>query len=809
MTAYLIKSILCLLVLWGFYKIALEQTAAHNFQRFYLIGCLILALALPLITLSYTVEVESQPVITEAYYEPIIFNETPVTSPVTKPINWFPIGIGLVYGLGVLLFGFRFLRNLLRLREKVRHNEHVKATSHINVLLVEKVIPHSFLKYIFLPKTDFKNNALPAEVLQHEQAHVIQKHSWDILFIELLQVIFWFNPLLILLKKSVALNHEFLADQAALKQENNVTNYTNLLFTYSGGANHTALSSPINYSLTKKRILMLSKTRSVKKLAARIALFVPVLALCVYFFNQEIVAKPKIKTNALNSESIVKPIAANSNYDKGNTSKEIEIYPVIDVAIDKNQTIYFDNTPVTIDDLDAKIETALKTTLKNVNPKDITLRLKVDDNLTMGIMTDVKDAFRQKGIFKVSITTAQEQKKKPLIITQADINAISKNPTYRILEQKSPTASQLSEWKDASQYGVWVDGKRINNASLKSSKDYGYYSISKLEKNAKNYGSHYYQVDLMTPAYYENHKKIQNPPTVEEVKAYLAQNEKVLNITVTGSDIYLNGKETTVENFGKDIDALSKDWTLSDKHNYSVHVRTIDPAEKIWQKLQNAFETTALYKANPKGLVPPPPPPAPAAPQNGTPPPPPPAPSVAQTLPPPPPPSEAEVIKHLEKKGKVISFKIDNNVVFLNNEKVEVNNFANAMNAITKVWTEDELIGATVLINKSTQGADSALRTAVENEYKKTELFKAQSKHGLIPPPPPPIAKSSSIQGTPPPPPPPPASTEEMARQADSIYYNDKKITAEKAESLMKDSEKYNVLFTKTNGKHLLIIKDK
>ena len=294
MTAYLIKSILCLLVLWGFYKIALEQTAAHQFKRFYLLGSLAIALALPLITFSYTVEVAPQPVNTENFMAPAEFKDAPVAKPVAESTNWLLISSGIIYGAGVLLFGFRFLRNLLHLREKVRHNEHVKATSHINVLLVEHVIPHSFLKYIFLPKTDFKNNALPAEVLQHEQAHVIQKHSWDILFIEFLQVVFWFNPLLILLKKSVALNHEFLADQAALQQENNITNYTNLLFNYSGGAHHTALSSPINYSLTKKRILMLSKTRSVKKLTTRIALFVPVLALCVYFFNQEIIAKPLI-----------------------------------------------------------------------------------------------------------------------------------------------------------------------------------------------------------------------------------------------------------------------------------------------------------------------------------------------------------------------------------------------------------------------------------------------------------------------------------------------------------------------------------
>ncbi|MEH6656980.1 M56 family metallopeptidase [Leeuwenhoekiella marinoflava] len=295
MEAYLIKSILCLLVLWGFYKIALEQTAAHRFKRFYLLGSLILALVLPALTFSYTVEVEPNPqqqVVTAQPTEDFVFTETPVQA-VEEPINWSPIIIGAIYAAGILLFGFRFLRNLYRIREKVKHNEQIKTRSHTNVLLPEKIVPHSFLNYIFLPKTDYKNNAIAPEILTHEQAHVTQKHSWDILFIEVLHVVFWFNPVFILFKKSIALNHEFLADRAALAHQNDITNYTNLLFTYSGGAHHTALSSPINYSLTKKRILMLSKTRSVKKLATRIALFVPVLTLCVYFFNQEIVAKPQ------------------------------------------------------------------------------------------------------------------------------------------------------------------------------------------------------------------------------------------------------------------------------------------------------------------------------------------------------------------------------------------------------------------------------------------------------------------------------------------------------------------------------------
>ena len=70
MSAYLIKSILCLLVLWGFYKIALEQTAAHRFKRIYLLGCLIVSLTLPLLTFSYTVEMATPDVVETAntYY---------------------------------------------------------------------------------------------------------------------------------------------------------------------------------------------------------------------------------------------------------------------------------------------------------------------------------------------------------------------------------------------------------------------------------------------------------------------------------------------------------------------------------------------------------------------------------------------------------------------------------------------------------------------------------------------------------------------------------------------------------------------
>ena len=695
MEAYLIKSILCLLVLWGFYKIALEQTAAHRFKRFYLLGSLILALVLPALTFSYTVEVEPNPqqqVVTAQPTEDFVFKETPVQA-VEEPINWSPIIIGAIYAAGILLFGFRFIRNLYRIREKVKHNEQIKTRSHTNVLLPEKVVPHSFLNYIFLPKTDYKNNAIAPEILTHEQAHVTQKHSWDILFIEVLHVVFWFNPVFILFKKSIALNHEFLADRAALSQNRNVESYTNLLFTYSGGAHHTALSSPINYSLTKKRILMLSKTRSVKKLATRIALFVPVLALCIYFFNQEIVAKPVILEKG---KSPITLTDHPTNIDEQNREEQKKKYKT---EINSGGSVSKDNITAWIDQdyeigVDAKDVSSLE--LKQLDPKsfilyqEVTTTDSISGDFVYGrvslitkdysnfLSTDRKELmenYRKRNNVKASERISSDELYSNMLSIQIFKDNITVNDTHAPLDKFVWIINnKTTNWTQAEQenFTLRIKTEQVNDDLLKQLNEE--FKKTQLYKNNSTR-------DLLT-------------------QATSTQNEKILNLKVTGSRVWLNEEETSVENFAKDLDALSKDWTLTERKNFNIHVRSSNPDKGVWKGLQNAFETTALYKANPKGLMPPPPPPAPAAPK-------------ANSIPAPPPPPLA------------------------------------------------------------------------------------------------PMPISETVQGTPPPPPPPPAP-EEMVRLAkENIYYNNKKISANKAKTLMKENDKYDMLLNSNNGSYVLIIKDK
>ena len=111
---------------------------------------------------------------------------------------------------------------------------------------------------------------------QHELVHVTQKHTLDILFIEFLKAIFWFNPLFIFYKKAIQLNHEFLADEEIVKTYNNVPFYQNLLLQKSSEQQTIYLASNLNYLVTKKRLIMMTKRTSQKIVLLKKVAVVPI-----------------------------------------------------------------------------------------------------------------------------------------------------------------------------------------------------------------------------------------------------------------------------------------------------------------------------------------------------------------------------------------------------------------------------------------------------------------------------------------------------------------------------------------------------
>jgi bla regulator protein BlaR1 len=296
MIVYILKSAICLTILLAVYHLFLEKMKMHKFNRFYLLVSLVFALVLPVVTieissetlanaplLAKTVEVQEVPFIVQPDVKENEAVQTATTS------NGPGILLICFYGLITGVFVTRFAWSLLKIQAQIYKNPRLKINEASLVLLSNDALPHSFLRYIFLNEGDYLDGRIEAQLLEHELTHVRQMHSLDILFVEILKVIFWFNPVFIFYKKAIQLNHEFLADEAVVSRYE-VSAYQYLLLEKTNLTVCLPLASNLNYSLTKKRLKMMIKTTSKLKIwTARLAV-VPVLAVMLLSFSTKSVS---------------------------------------------------------------------------------------------------------------------------------------------------------------------------------------------------------------------------------------------------------------------------------------------------------------------------------------------------------------------------------------------------------------------------------------------------------------------------------------------------------------------------------------
>ncbi len=287
-------------ILLIFYKLLLEKENMHVLKRFYLLGAIIASFLIPSIVFIDYVElpVSSIPIVNTLNQNTLLVTEN---VPNFNKAN-IPLVFTTIYIAGVLLFGFRFCKNLIQILKRITNNTKLQTGAFFRVLLLEDITPHTFFSYIFLNKTRFESSAIPKEVLLHEETHAKQYHSIDVLFIEFLQVFMWFNPLIYQYNKTIKLNHEFLADSAVLKKDIKTTSYQNTLLSYlspdSKKKYQPTLANAINYSSIKKRFTVMKKQTSKKSIILRSTLIIPLLALLFYSFSErQIVEKESANTN--------------------------------------------------------------------------------------------------------------------------------------------------------------------------------------------------------------------------------------------------------------------------------------------------------------------------------------------------------------------------------------------------------------------------------------------------------------------------------------------------------------------------------
>ncbi|WP_299669256.1 M56 family metallopeptidase [uncultured Polaribacter sp.] len=290
MITYVLKSASCLALLLFFYHFVLEKEKMHAFNRFYLLIGVLLSFLVPFATITVAA-IPEVITVTQTFEQPVFTEGT--TAIIVEETRDYTIYFISFYLLISSILFLRFGRNLFKIIRKIRLNEKIAHQNATLVLVDDKILPHTFWKAIFINKTDYKKGLIEEELFTHELTHVTQKHTIDVLLIELLQIIFWINPLFIFLKKAVQLNHEFLADENVIIQHKNTFHYQHLLLNKAAWNNAYYLASNLNYSLTKKRLKMMTTQRSKTNIWLKKLAVIPLLTGVVFLFAERVEAQEK------------------------------------------------------------------------------------------------------------------------------------------------------------------------------------------------------------------------------------------------------------------------------------------------------------------------------------------------------------------------------------------------------------------------------------------------------------------------------------------------------------------------------------
>jgi TonB family protein len=285
MTAYIIKSSLSLILLFGLYWFLLRKEKLFVFNRVFLLASVVFSLAVPFISIPVNLQITP----TLENFIPAYNHITPeiistsdvVTNTVNNTRSHVQKGTPLInisvilfalYISGVILFLIRFLRNLFLLAQRSRLSEKISYKGYQIILTKDHIGPCCFFDHIFLNREDYLNSRIDKDLLNHEMEHAKQSHTIDIILIELVKVFYWFNPVYLLYERAIRINHEYLADNRVISDNSNIKSYSDKLLNFITCSSNMSLTSGSNNSFTKMRLMMMMKSHSGSfKYGARIA----------------------------------------------------------------------------------------------------------------------------------------------------------------------------------------------------------------------------------------------------------------------------------------------------------------------------------------------------------------------------------------------------------------------------------------------------------------------------------------------------------------------------------------------------------
>ncbi len=294
---YILKAILVSGILLGYYWIGLRNTRFHYYNRFYLVGTVLLSLSLPLLDLHwFTISTpDSEPVQQVVQY----MYQSESVIPEKQGLAWDQVlvwALSLVSAGLLILFGVGVIKvYLLKSKGKVTVMERF---DFIETALDEA--PFSFFRNLFWRKDLPVHDETGQRMLKHELTHIEQYHSYDKLFVAFSTYLFWMNPFYWLIRKELEVVHEFIADEEAVAGEDAAV-LAEMLLKAHYHSNSLSVGQSFFYSSIKRRIIMLTSSKKVSYSYARRLLILPVaigiLVLLSFTIKDSLSENPNIQVD--------------------------------------------------------------------------------------------------------------------------------------------------------------------------------------------------------------------------------------------------------------------------------------------------------------------------------------------------------------------------------------------------------------------------------------------------------------------------------------------------------------------------------
>jgi|GEM_PF-4769693 len=346
-TQYLFESSICLASFYLLYYALFRKDTFFQFNRFYLLGSAALSLLIPVIQIAIIPEVTDQPLAMSKLMpmlESYNVRYASVINSVEQPILWsmsFGDFISLIYKFGAFLFGLKLLSGLFKMYDLIKASK----SSHRPEYTIlkptdENYLASSFFSYIFWNDTKDSKSKI---IIDHELVHVKQWHSLDVILMEFMVVVKWFNPLIYLFRNSLRKTHEFIADKYVSNQLGD--KYAYAQFIVNENRNDKPNLSNAMFSFVKERLVMLnvSNTSSWKvvKHLMSVPVFISLLILFSFDMSTELpeqLVKPLKSFESKIQDLTDKNLITINNQDKSNWKKQFVWGDQIRITLDESVT---------------------------------------------------------------------------------------------------------------------------------------------------------------------------------------------------------------------------------------------------------------------------------------------------------------------------------------------------------------------------------------------------------------------------------------------------------------------------------------